>query len=238
MPRRKVTKKKDTENDQKNEKLEALLKQFDMEVDRRVYEMHRATEQTCAHIDGMFKLARLKIPSAFRSELFENIKKDDEQEMAKATDTLSAVDAILDEAERTVRQRKPAARGRGTGRATRAASSAAPPSALVTPLQPLRPLHASTPAVTPKFDPLTVQRQAPSTIRRHRPREVLMSLKGSPVMADTAGGAEPVAETKQIVQQAVELLRQEEDLDEETRQLMASLRDQLNDLTASVNKPI
>ena len=39
-------------------------------VDRRVYEMQRGTEQACAHIDSMFKLARLKIPSAQREEIW------------------------------------------------------------------------------------------------------------------------------------------------------------------------
>ena len=114
---------------------------------------------------------------------------------AAVSETLSAVDAVLSEAERTVRQQKPA-RGRTRGRATRATPSS---SGLVTPLQPPRPLHASTPAVTPKFDPRTVQQQAPSTIRRHRPREVLMSLKGSPVMLPDGAEPPPAAEAKQLV---------------------------------------
>ena len=110
--------------------------------------------------------------------------------------TLSAVDTVLAEAERTAQKQKPT-RGRGKGR-TRATPSSA---GLVTPLQPPRPLHASTPAITPKFDPLTVQRQAPSTIRRNRPREMLMSLKGSPVMPETAAktSAAPLTEPKQLV---------------------------------------
>ena len=111
--------------------------------------------------------------------------------------TLSAVDAVLSEAERTVQQQRKPTRGRGRGR-SRATPSA---SSLVTPLQPPLPVHSSTPAVTPKFDPLTVQRRAPSTIRRHRPREMLMSLKGSPVMPDTEASSQrpPLEETKQMV---------------------------------------
>ena len=44
--------------------------------------------------------------------------------------------------------------------------------------------------------------------------------------------------TSALQQQTVELLRQEVELDDETKQLMASLRDQLNDITANVNAVI
>lgn len=225
---RKKAARKFTEDDERKQKLEVLLKQFDMEVGRRVYEMHRATEQTCAHIDSMLKLARLKIPSAQREELWEG-----SEQTAPAEAVMSAADAVLVEAERAVQQQK-APRGRGRPRATPSSSCD-----LVTPLQPPRPLHASTPAVTPKFDPLTVQRRAPSTIRRNRPREVLMSLKGSPVMGDMdAATAASRVEPKQLVKQTVELLRQESELDEETQQLIASLRDQLIDMTSTANEVI
>lgn len=240
--------------------LDDILRQFDKDAEAWQHQKQREIDQTAASIEGIFKMWLFRMSAAEKSTKWEShyrswcgVAGENQDKVRQASDVGCDVSyfrlpdppqsSTPAPASMTVAALLQAKRGTRLG-------TVAPPCSTImaTPLLPPQPLEASTPLVRAKFDPATVLKKAPTSVRRFRPNELLMSLHGSPVVtaeADSVSGAgEEVQRTRQnsrvpgssrqqTLAAVTQLLACEGDRihqDAEERQLLKQLRDQLNSL--------